>query len=886
MSIELQEIHAVMSFLLTRQPSNLHLIILSRHDPPLALGRLRAQGTMQELRSADLRFNLEETDAFFQAVMGATLSQDEVTALEARTEGWVAGLQLAGLALQGHQDTHEFIRRFAGDHTYIVDYLGDEIFNRQSAEICDFLLQTSVLDRFCASLCDVTSGNSNAQEMLAYLSSANLFLVPLDDKREWFRFHHLFRDLLQYRLKQVYPERILALHLRASNWYELHGFQEAALRHAVKAEELDRAADLIAPVALQMIASAQQVMLRRWIEQLPESFILARPDLCVYHAWALNFTHQIDAIEPRLQNAESALAASSQQTSSDILGQIAAIRAFNARRRSDLALSSELCQVALRLLPDDNLIARSIASVNLGINHYFTGNFLAAEEFLALARRLSLKSNSSYTMLVATGYLARVLLIEAKLEEASDLCRRTLDFDLPKGKHPILPSGYVHASLGSVLYEQNQLAAAEEAFGQAITFGNQMMDWTLEEYGLMGLAWLQQSRGNPDAANQLVQHAADYIAQQGATHKRLAASIARGSNMAGSGQSRQGNKLGRITTNSTDTTQSARRELSDLVYARVRIRQAYPNQALDVLEGLRQTANEAHAIGWLIECLILQALALDLQSDEDQALDALAHALSLAEPQGYIRTFVDEGIPLTDLLTLLLARYEEFNARYPFSANYVSHLISDIRAEKLPLVHVVNNLDKDGNPTAQPHSTGNYFWHTDKSYHAVPSLATLLHALELPPEGGDTLFANTYLAYETLTQDRKEQLADLRAIHSWEASRRNTGNMPATEQQKRERPPVSHPVVRTHPETGRKLLYIGIHTSHIEGMPKAEGKALLDELLEHASQPEHVYRHKWRQGDLCMWDNRCLLHRVDSNYDMSKHRRVLHRTVVRGTVPY
>lgn len=206
--------------------------------------------------------------------------------------------------------------------------------------------------------------------------------------------------------------------------------------------------------------------------------------------------------------------------------------------------------------------------------------------------------------------------------------------------------------------------------------------------------------------------------------------------------------------------------------------------------------------------------------------------------------------------------------------------------EKLPLVHVVNNLDKDGVPTAKPHSTGNYFWHTDKSYHAVPSLATLLHALELPPEGGDTLFINTYLAYETLAPERQEQLADLRAIHSWEASRRNTGNMPATEQQKRERPPVSHPVVRTHPQTGRKLLYIGIHTSHIEGMPEVEGKALLDELLEHASQPDHVYRHKWRQGDLCMWDNRCLLHRADSNYDMSKHRRVLHRTVVRGTVPY
>ena len=206
--------------------------------------------------------------------------------------------------------------------------------------------------------------------------------------------------------------------------------------------------------------------------------------------------------------------------------------------------------------------------------------------------------------------------------------------------------------------------------------------------------------------------------------------------------------------------------------------------------------------------------------------------------------------------------------------------------EKLPLVHVVNNLDKDGNPTAQPHSTGNYFWHTDKSYHDVPSLATLLHALELPPEGGDTLFCNTYLAYDALSDARKQQLAALRAVHSWEASRRNTGNQPATEQQKRERPPVSHPVIRTHPDTGRKLLYIGIHTSHIEGLPEAEGKALLDELLEHATQDAHVYRHQWHEGDLCMWDNRCLLHRADTNYDMGQHRRVLHRTVVRGTVPY
>ena len=205
---------------------------------------------------------------------------------------------------------------------------------------------------------------------------------------------------------------------------------------------------------------------------------------------------------------------------------------------------------------------------------------------------------------------------------------------------------------------------------------------------------------------------------------------------------------------------------------------------------------------------------------------------------------------------------------------------------KLPLVHVVSNLDADGNPTATPASHGNYFWHTDKSYHEVPSLATLLYCVEVPPEGGDTLFCNTYRAYEDLDETRKDELDGLRVVHSWEASRRNSGNKPATEDEKRERPPVVHPLVRTHPDTGRKVLYMGVHTSHVEGRPEAVGKAMLDKLLDDATVPENLYRHKWNQGDLVMWDNRCTLHRADSNYDMGAHRRVLHRTVVRGTVPY
>ncbi|MBM3218619.1 MAG: TauD/TfdA family dioxygenase [Candidatus Rokubacteria bacterium] len=203
-----------------------------------------------------------------------------------------------------------------------------------------------------------------------------------------------------------------------------------------------------------------------------------------------------------------------------------------------------------------------------------------------------------------------------------------------------------------------------------------------------------------------------------------------------------------------------------------------------------------------------------------------------------------------------------------------------------PLVHTVHNLDEHGNPTAEPDSVGNYSWHTDKSYHAEPSLMTMLHALELPPDGGDTQFANCALGYVTLPGDLKRAIATLQVEHSWEASRRKLGGPPATEAQKRERPPVTHPLVRTHPETGVKSLYLGSHTSHVIGMPEAKGVALLDRLLAHTTQPEFIYTHQWRPGDLVMWDNRCLLHRAARNYEMGKHRRVLQRTVVKGAKPF
>ena len=226
--------------------------------------------------------------------------------------------------------------------------------------------------------------------------------------------------------------------------------------------------------------------------------------------------------------------------------------------------------------------------------------------------------------------------------------------------------------------------------------------------------------------------------------------------------------------------------------------------------------------------------------------------------------------------------------QYAFTLNFgeiEGHVGRLNSGEKYPVVHTVTNLDEaTGKPTRTPTTHGNYFWHTDKSYHDIPSLLTMLHAIQVPPTGGDTLFANLVLAYDALSYDEKRSLEGLRAIHSWEASRRNTGNRPETEEQKRNRPPVSHPIIRTHPN-GRKSLYLGIHISHVEGMDYDEGRALMADLLERATADQFVYRHNWRKADLTMWDNRVLLHRADRNFEMAAHPRVLHRTVVRGTVP-
>ena len=290
--------------------------------------------------------------------------------------------------------------------------------------------------------------------------------------------------------------------------------------------------------------------------------------------------------------------------------------------------------------------------------------------------------------------------------------------------------------------------------------------------------------------------------------------------------------------------------------------------------------------------------ATQLLNARSSALEILPlSAVAGAEVRGVQLSGRVEGELKQDILDAFLAHHVlvfrdqdvSKEAQLEFTQSFgelEGHVIRLSDGKPAPLLHVISNLDGEGRPSSKPWTHGNYYWHTDKSYHAVPSLMTLLHAKELPPAGGDTQYANTALAYDALDDARKREIANLRVVHSWEANRKNTGNRPATEDEKRDRPPVTHPLVRTHPDSGRKTLYMGIHTSHIDGLAETQGQALLKELLEVATQPRFIYSHQWRPGDFVMWDNRCLLHRATDDYDMNLHRRVLHRTVVKGSVPF
>ncbi|MBN1639957.1 MAG: AAA family ATPase, partial [Anaerolineae bacterium] len=672
--ISAQAVHDVMRFLLAHLPSQMHLVISSRVDPPLSLSRWRGRGQLNELRTADLRFTAQEVAAFFGGMAGLALTLDEIRAIEARTEGWIVGLQMAALSMRD-QDTHGiagFIDEFAGSHRYVLDYLTDEVLQRQPKDVQAFLLCASVLDRFTAPLCDALlgepiagqeeeargeSGLADSQQMLEYLDRSNLFVVALDDRREWYRYHHLFRELLQQRLRRAQPELLPSLQQRASVWHEANGAIGDAVRYAVAAGDVERVAYLVEHNIAAVLDRGQLTTLAHWLDDLPEVDVYARPWLCVAYAWVLTYAGQLDEAEALLQRAEAS-AAHAQGTSLDeslggqeaIEGHAAAIRAYAAWVAGEHGIAVRRAQAALARLRDQDHTARGLASVSLGAALLELGDLARAADALREAIRLA--GSESHIGLLAIPTLADVLIRQGYLAEAAALCRTVLGYDerYVVREGPWLPAAAItFGMMSTILYRWNEVEAAAEMARQGVRLAEQWGHADSITFCSIHLGHSLAALGDVKGANETFARArqvADTVSEwfgEIVDVYAAQANLLRG-DMADAVQWVEQRGL------RADTPLSVGSIYDHRLYAHLLLAQGRAAEALEVVAQLRQLLEATGSTGMLIHALALRALGLEMQGERDAALEALAQALSIAEPEGEVRAFVDLGEPMQRLL--------------------------------------------------------------------------------------------------------------------------------------------------------------------------------------------------------------------------------------------
>ena len=462
-AIDSEGVHGIVNMLLERLPEGAHLVVSGRVDPPLSLARLRARGQMVRLGASELAFTREEAAAFLRGVMELDLSGDEVASLERRTEGWIAGLQLAALSMREREDVSGFVESFSGSHRDVLDFLAEEVLERQPAHVREFLLKTSILDALTGPLCDALTGRSDSQVMLERLERENLFVVALDDERRWYRYHRLFRDFLRGRLGREDPDLAGELHLRASGWYEENGYLDEAIGHALSAPDYDLAVRLIGGGATQEAWSRGEVpTVLRWLGALPSEARRRRPRLLLQHAMALALTGRPDDAESLLDETEREVEA----TGDDgrfLSGFASAVRSWCSRLRGDAPHAVELARKALSLLPDEAGGLRAFAAVVLGDTLWTTGDLASAGEALGEAARIGRSADHVYSTLSAMTLLARVQAERGRLRDASETLGQARRFVTEQGVELLPAAGAIHVGMSALLYERGDLDGAERA---------------------------------------------------------------------------------------------------------------------------------------------------------------------------------------------------------------------------------------------------------------------------------------------------------------------------------------------------------------------------------------------------------------------------------------
>jgi len=700
-------VHESVAYLLENLPPGLRVVVSGRADPPLPLARLRARGQLAELRAADLRFTTEEAAALLGEASGQGLPGTAVTALVARTEGWAAGLQLAGLSLRGHADPAGFATAFSGSHRFVLDYLADEVLDGQPAEVRAFLLDTSVLDRLSGELCDAVTGRTDSQAMLQDIERAGLFLVPLDEVRGWWRYHHLFADLLRARLLAEQPGRVPALHRAAAAWCDEHGLADDAVRHALAAGDAAWAARLVERNVETLLGRSEGATLRRWLTALPAESVRDRPRLCLAQAFGAAQGFQVDALAALLDDTERALAMSGDEPYWDPAGRavsvlanvpagIAFLHAVLARLRGDSALATEYNQRALAELGEDDWLMHSFVRWNQAVADWLGGRLGPAEGGLAevlaerraadeAVRRIGREPAAVLRGVEGgagffAGFLAmrvcydlgRVQRTQGNLDAALATYREALGAAGQNSQPPHL--GPAHVGLAEVLYERNELADALGHATVGVALCRQLVFTAPVASGLALVARIRQSDGDVAGAQAAIGEAGQVelspqvLALLNPQRARLL--LAHGDVPAAA-------KLTAAAGLSADDEPHYPREPEYLILARVLLAQNDPGPALMLLQRLLDAAASQGRTGSIIEIQALRALALAARGDHASALGALAEALTLARPGGYVRVFVDEGAPMHALLAQLSAarpRRQDDAARR-FDRGYLAALL-------------------------------------------------------------------------------------------------------------------------------------------------------------------------------------------------------------------
>ena len=662
--IDSRAVDQALTFFVEHLPPRMHLVITTREDPALPIPRLRARRQLTELRAADLRFTSSEAAEFLDQVMGLHLSAEDVAALEDRTEGWIAGLQLAALSMQGYQDVAGFIQAFAGDNRYIVDYLIEEVLQRQPEAVRSFLLQTSILERLNGSLCDAVTGQEEGRMRLETLQRGNFFLIPLDDKRHWYRYHHLFADVLHMHLMTEQPEQVSVLHRRASEWYEESGSPADAIRHALAGGDFERSADLIERAQPAMGQTRQEAALLGWLRALPDELFWNRPVLSVHYAGTLLQNGQFEGVERRLQDAERWLVEDigerpvfvDEEAFRRLPGFVAMYHAAIALARGDVASTMKHARQVLAVAREGDDFLRGAASSLLGLAFWTSGDLETALQMysdgMAHLQRIGFISD----VIGGSVTLADIRITQGRLREAMSVFERGLQLATTQSGHALRGAADMHVGMSQIYRERNELDTATQHLLKSQELGD-LNELPKNPYRWrVATARIREAQGDLDRALDLLDEAEPLYLSDFSPNVRPVQGL-KARVWVAQGRLNRALDWARAQGLSAENNVSYLREFEHITFARILLAQyksdhtdSSIHKAIWLLERLRKAAEEGGRMGSVIEILVGQAIAYQLQDDIPAALAALERALRLAEPEGYVRMFVDEGAHMARLL--------------------------------------------------------------------------------------------------------------------------------------------------------------------------------------------------------------------------------------------